>query len=328
MNTRERLSIQMRVSSLLQVLGLLLLLFALPAYSAEAKELTAESEELMLDDADTDADEIVIEDDAAKTDDSEDLVIDEESSSPDEDEIVIEDDASDPKDAITIESEPAKPVVDSSDSTEPVVARRAEAETATFKIDEVWAEYASIPDANSHASGQVYVHAKATANWRPSSQWEFQLSGRVDGYEQFGSPELDDARLDYDDSFVRYRNENLRLTVGAQKILWGRIDENPPTDRLSTQDFSRYILDDLADRRRANPAIRLESFFGQSKLDLVYLPYFRAAELPDKESIWYPVDRRLGQVIGAKSTAMMMPPIQTVVSECVSAAKRVALIMP
>ncbi len=178
----------------------------------------------------------------------------------------------------------------------------AETKPFSFKVDDLWVEYGYLGDANSRGSDTGYLHTKATAHWNPSDMWEYQLSARLDGYSQTGRDDWGRVRLDYDESFIRYRSDSMRVTLGTQKIIWGRIDEFPPTDRLSTYDLTRYVLDDLADRRRASPALRVESFFGDSKLDLVYLPTFREAELPSKDSVWYPVNRNTGQIFGIKST--------------------------
>jgi hypothetical protein len=64
------------------------------------------------------------------------------------------------------------------------------------------------------------------------------------------------------------------------------------------QDATRFVLDDLEDRRRAVLALRWEEFVGEYKLDALYVPFFRAAELPDEDSIWSPVDRSRGRIAG------------------------------
>jgi hypothetical protein len=132
-----------------------------------------------------------------------------------------------------------------------------------------------------------------------SPNWSMRLGGRIDGQYQSGDlPELRYLRFDYDETWIRYQNDNLRLTAGAQRIIWGRADEFSPTDRLSTRDFTRLVLDDLQDRRRANPAVRLQWFSGNRSLDLVYMPVFREAELPADESLWFPFDASTGAVAG------------------------------
>ena len=44
--------------------------------------------------------------------------------------------------------------------------------------------------------------------------------------------------------------------------------------------------------------LRAETYVGGGKLDLVWLIDFRAAELADRDSVWYPIDRREGRLLG------------------------------
>lgn len=150
-----------------------------------------------------------------------------------------------------------------------------------------------------------YLHANVTARWNPVSQWEFQLGARADGHYQNGGMDYDSTRADYGDSFIRYRGENVRLTAGTQTVLWGRIDEVPPTDRLSVQDMTRFVLDELSDRRRAVPALRLEVFKDAYSFDAIWIPDFREAELPGINSIWSPVDQTGGRIRGVPESPVL-----------------------
>ncbi len=300
MNDLHRFSVDLRSEHPAWKTGLIFaLLFSLvlPLHAGESEAIPTEPEERLSEEGDPDAVELVIEEEGAALEGEDELVIEGE-----KDSLVIEEEGSESEEELTIEEDPASPLMEAGDDQGPAPEMTSASDGMSIKVDEVWAEYGVIPDSNSFASGQLYGHAKATAHWMPSGKWEFQLSGRVDGYEQFGGPSLDDVRLDYEETFARYRSDKHRFTLGTQKVIWGRLDEIPPTDRVSTHDLTRYILDDLSDRRRANPAVRLESFFDRAKLDLVYLPIFREAELPDKESVWYPVNQRTGEIIGLKST--------------------------
>lgn len=207
---------------------------------------------------------------------------------------------------LIIEEEPGRDEILIEPEIPETLARVGETDTdsggLSVKLDELWAEYARFNRSASRADGQAYLHGQATALWNPSPRWDLQASLRLDGYLQHGRQDWEHATLDYDETFIRYRADNARVTLGAQKIAWGRIDEFPPTDRVSTLDLSRYILDDLAERKRASPAIRYEHFFGDRKLDLVFLPDFREAELPGVDSVWFPVNRQSGQILGIKST--------------------------
>jgi hypothetical protein len=280
-------------------------------------EGTDSSEMLIIEDA-YDTEEVLIIEDAGdselsifeETGDSEEILIIEDAGDSelsiieetgDSEEILIIEDAGDSELSITEET---SDTLGSEEADSKEMEQVADNSTDHFsaKIDELRAEYGLFPDSDSAADHQGYLHSKATLNWSPNSTWEYQLSGRVDGYYQWGDLHSEDLDLDYEESFVRYNDENVRITIGTQKIIWGRIDEFPPSDRLSTQDISRFVLDDLSRRRRASPAIRLEYFNNNARLDLMALPFFREAELAEKDSVWFPVNRQSGEIIGLEST--------------------------
>jgi hypothetical protein len=335
---KERISMTIKGSKFWHVAGVcvLSLFLAAPVYPDDSEILIIEDgvdelviedepvqEEAVLEDDDTgvveeSAEELVIEEGAVQEEtpmaegvEQDELVIDDDGG----DTIIIEDDAEGISDE---DMEGEELVIDDDLDADSEMAEDSEiteddeaTEPFTAKVDDLWIEYGYLGDENSRGVDLGYLHVMATANWKPSDSWEFQLSARLDGHSQSGRDDWDRVKLDYDESFVRYRSDEMRITLGTQKIIWGRIDEFPPTDRLSSYDLTRYVLDDLADRRRASPAIRMESFFGDSKLDLVYLPKFREAELPGKDSIWYPVNRKAGEIIGLKSSAVTTALIQS-----------------
>lgn len=165
-------------------------------------------------------------------------------------------------------------------------------------LDQARIEYGHFPDSGSPSENAFYGHLSASASWQPEPSWEVQLAGRVDGYKEDDTDSFDTIRGDYGDSFVRYRGDNIKLTVGTQTVIWGRLDELPLSDRVSTADLTRGPLDDLEYRRRSNPMLRAETFMAGGKLDLVWLFDFREAELPDRDSAWYPIDQRRGRLLG------------------------------
>jgi|GEM_PF-812350 len=174
-------------------------------------------------------------------------------------------------------------------------------------LDQLRAETGWLPDDGARADGSHYLHASVLAEWPLSDRWSARLAARVDSYLQTGESDFDRTELDYGESYLRYREPGRRVTLGAQSVLWGKVDELPPTDRLSVQDASRFMLDDLQDRRRAVLAARWEEFVGDYKVDLLYVPLFRAAEMPHEDSIWSPVDRSRGRIIGMPANPLMAP---------------------
>ncbi len=165
-------------------------------------------------------------------------------------------------------------------------------------VDDFLLEAGALPDA-PEADSYSTLRTSAYVLWQPSRNWEFRAGARLDGMTQAGgSADHDEMLADYGDTYVRYRNGDTRLTFGAQTIIWGRADEIPLADRVSRADLTRFSLDDLADRRRAQLAARWERTLGDYKLDAVWLPLFRGAQLPDVASVWSPINRSTGQIIG------------------------------
>lgn len=192
------------------------------------------------------------------------------------------------------------------------------ASAVVASLDRIRLEYGRF-ESSSPADYQLYGHGRGKINWH-QGRWEVQASARLDGYREH--PDSDsvgdnmgdwrEVKLDYDETFIRFRGEHSIVTVGAQKIIWGRIDEVPPTDRLSTHDLRRGMQDDLEDRRLASAAIRYEHFIGRAKLEAFYLPRLRAAELPDQTSVWYPINQREGTIFGLDTTPLVESVVRTV----------------
>ena len=177
-------------------------------------------------------------------------------------------------------------------------------------LDDARLEYGNLYQSKSSVNSSNYGHLALSAEWKPDQAWETRLGVRIDGYNQTGDPSFTDIELDYTDSFVRYRGENYRLTAGTQKVIWGRIDELPPTDRISRADTTRGILDPLPERRRAMPVLRFEGFQDSYKFDAIWLPVFVGAALPDKDSIWYTINRSNGTILGFESTPLLKEVVQ------------------
>jgi hypothetical protein len=161
----------------------------------------------------------------------------------------------------------------------------------------------SAPDSDTYLGGAASLIGKAGA-------WEYALGARFDAQAQSGTPDYSRAKLDYTENYLRWRNPEMRFTVGTQNLLWGRVDEIPPTDRLSRVDLSRFVLDRLPDRRRAVPALRLESFQGDFKIDAAWVPVFDPAVMPDEKSVWHPVDTANKRILGLGTIPLPSPLMQ------------------
>lgn len=257
-------------------------------------------------------DSLVIEDEASpliiEDSDSDELTIDEESSSSDfmfGDELIFEDDI----DAGDLDTQNSKEM----DSVE-----MYESQSTTFpdkpsdwtaSLDQIQIEWGHFSKSRAQDRDHLYGQFDVSLERTFSKRWSIRLAVRADGYRGWRQDSSDSdwqlSQLDYGESYLRYTGESQTLTVGAQQVIWGRIDEFPPTDRLSSQDLRRFVLDDLEQRRLASPALRYQHFFESSQLDVVVYPKFREAQLPDEQSSWYPVNKATGEVLGLETNSVI-----------------------
>lgn len=167
-----------------------------------------------------------------------------------------------------------------------------------FGIDGLRAEFGRVGGGRDAAS-YAYVRAVPYMRWKPARNWEVEAGAVLDAEHQADGPAgFDRTDASAADTFVRWRTGETRWTAGWQTIIWGRVDETPLIDRVSRVDLNRLVLDPLAERRLPMPALRWEQAFGDFNLDLVAIAEHRRARLSDPDSVWFPVDRRRGQIVG------------------------------
>lgn len=183
-------------------------------------------------------------------------------------------------------------------------AQPASSQPLALKSVTLRAEGGSFIDAGG-LDGVTELHGAVDAGGGGGA-WEFALGARFDAQAQQGARDFSRVRADYGDNHVRWRGADTRLTVGTQTVLWGRVDEISPIDRMSRWDLTRGVLDRLPERRRALPAVRVEHFAGDFKLDAVWLPVFDAAAMPHRRSVWHPVDTRRGRLMGIGEAPMIV----------------------
>ncbi len=172
-------------------------------------------------------------------------------------------------------------------------------------VDLIRVEAARLLD---HPDARAVLDARLAASAEGGDgDWSFKLGAQLDAQGQTGARDFDEVSVDYAENYLRWAgSETAQVTVGTQKVLWGRVDEVSPIDRLSRADLTRGPLDRLPQRRRAVPAIRGEYFGDGMKLDAVLVPVFDEAVLPDTQSIWSPVDTVRGRLLGVGSLPAMV----------------------
>jgi hypothetical protein len=170
--------------------------------------------------------------------------------------------------------------------------------TLKFGVEEFRAEASALPDA---PAGDTRFELLATpyVAWQPAREWEFRAGARLTAEHQSGGlADVERARATLGDTWARWRSGDTRLTAGWQTIVWGRVDEVPLIDRVSRVDLNRLVLDDLEQRRLPLPAVRAEHTMDAWRIDAVVLPRFDGAALPAPSSVWSPIDRLEGRLLG------------------------------
>ncbi len=180
-----------------------------------------------------------------------------------------------------------------------------------FRLERGHLEAGALTAAERPADGSHSLALVGSAVWLGSERWEVRLGARADGWYRHNEESFSGADLDYDESWLRLRGDAWRFTAGAQRVSWGRVDEVPPTNRLVRQDLTRFLLDELAHRERATPALRLEWYHHAWTVDLLWHPVFREAEMPDEDNIWSPVDRTRGRLLGLPDDPALAEEIRT-----------------
>jgi len=211
---------------------------------------------------------------------------------------------------LIIEPEPSSAEEEKAQDAEEDARSGAGADGASawrMRVDRAVLEGGALTESSPPVDWTGHAELVVNLSGRLGRHWEVNLGAFLEGELQREGPhaEVTDGAAELDENWLRVRAGNWRLTAGTQTLLWGRVDELPPTAGIGTRDLTRFALEPLAQRRRASPAVRLEVFPGDWKLDFVYLPVLREAELPDTDSIWHPVDRTDGRFFGRPSSPIL-----------------------
>lgn len=184
-------------------------------------------------------------------------------------------------------------------------AASAPPKTLEWRVDRLGLETGILNSTAHDVKGSHYAELATSLRWRASDALDVQLGVRLDGYSQNGYPSFTEADAELEETFVRWRGDDSRLTLGAQTVVWGRVDELSPTNLLLRQDMTRYTLGDLSNRYRSQAALRYEFFSGSHKFDALALPRFEEGALPEQDSIWHPIDRRRGRIQGFEANPLL-----------------------
>ncbi|MCB9980532.1 MAG: hypothetical protein H6863_05300 [Rhodospirillales bacterium] len=165
-------------------------------------------------------------------------------------------------------------------------------------------------DHNASARVTTRTFLKPELSLRVGENWDIKTSVNLDRFTEHGDTDFVKTTARYDENYVRYGDEDFRITVGAQKAIWGRVDDAKPTDQLGSQDFRTFLLEDYEDRRQAIPAVRGEYYSGDYKLDGIFAFDLRPTELAERDSVWSFIDTDAGRTVLTLDDAALASVIQ------------------
>ncbi|MDR2820343.1 MAG: hypothetical protein LBB60_07430 [Desulfovibrio sp.] len=76
------------------------------------------------------------------------------------------------------------------------------------------------------------------------------------------------------------------IRVGRQIIIWGKADGVQVTDNISPPDYTESMTRDLDEIRQPVEAAKLRLLGEVVNLELIWIPVFRKAKLPEKDNPW------------------------------------------
>jgi len=116
------------------------------------------------------------------------------------------------------------------------------------------------------------------------------------------SPSLQ-SPVTINEAYLRAYFGGFEIEAGLRKLTWGKADSFGPLDVINPLDYSQLTdISDLMNFKIAMPMIHLSYRIGSfSKIEGVFVPFFKPMLSAEKDSRWYPaqmrqMDKQLGQL--------------------------------
>ncbi|MCB0343076.1 MAG: hypothetical protein H6626_02020 [Pseudobdellovibrionaceae bacterium] len=161
------------------------------------------------------------------------------------------------------------------------------------------------PRRTSSVYGQHYLDVNYFLKGALSSSFDWRIGGQASTFFQTGDASETWSNASLEETYLGYRNNWFKFSVGALKVIWGNVYENSLVDRLARQELGRLILTPYDERLRSQWATRLELFFGSLKIDMAWVPQFQVSNFPEANNVWSPIDKTRGLILGANSSTLI-----------------------
>ncbi len=134
------------------------------------------------------------------------------------------------------------------------------------------------------------IRSRLGADWETdlSSDYSLQFRGSVDidhiFYEQ--SMADDDTDIKFAETYINLSDSNWDISLGRQRVRWGKSDQLSPIDSINPQDFRQFITVDLEERAIPSWLLRTRWYGDSTSLEAVVQPWFEKSEFEYFDSDW------------------------------------------
>ncbi len=172
----------------------------------------------------------------------------------------------------------------------------------TFLYGRFKGEFTAWKDKGQQSSGN-YFNAALAAKIEYKNQWEMTYGGRFEAVEQSSINNVQTFELQWLPTYLSVRESANLMHFGFIDGRWDDRSQESLSDRMSSKILTRYRLDEnVVDRRRPIIGARWQFNHSNYQVDVIANPVFRPAKLPAAESIWHPVNRVNGTMLGIRPT--------------------------
>lgn len=135
------------------------------------------------------------------------------------------------------------------------------------------------------------IHKNITFKIKSNARYSTIYNNDQDAYRRG-----ENIRFDLPEAYINYEAypgsflKQFNLVLGLQTISWGKADEIRPTDILSPQDMTLFVLEGRNERKLGRFAARSQFNFGEAfRMEAIWMPMQRSTEMTmDDKSLFTP----------------------------------------
>jgi hypothetical protein len=96
----------------------------------------------------------------------------------------------------------------------------------------------------------------------------------------------DETDINMHESYLQLNAPNWDLSVGKQRVRWGKSDQLTPLDNINPEDFRQFLTIDLEERKIPSWLVRLRWYGPRMNIETILSPWFEESELEYFDSDW------------------------------------------